>query len=120
MLHSPGGSIRRADFLRADNDPLAGVFLRIENEEIKTMFIDRPEFVTVYTQLVNRGPEVVQVFLSRIAENADLPEGSFWCDTDSLTKVPGIILHQIKAINLAEKKFISQTSEGNSSSKKPV
>ena len=111
MLHSPGASVRWADINRSDGDPLAGVFERIQKQEIMTLFAGRPEFIGMVLQQVKRGPEVTQVFLAQIDPDAKLPLGADWYDVDTLDKVPYFITHQLKAINLAKEKFVAECSK---------
>lgn len=104
-IHSPGGAFRFADYKREDGDPLAGVLERVEEKEIKTKFLDRPEFVTVIPVMTDRGPEVAQIYLGKVDENYQFPEGANWYDIDSLESNTDFIKHQLKVIKLAAEKF---------------
>jgi hypothetical protein len=104
-LHSPGGAIRHADYLRTDGNPFKGVFERVETQEIKTKFIEEPKFITSYPVMTQRGPEMVALFLAKIDESAVLPEGAVWYDADKLSELPTAVNHQMRAIEEAVKAF---------------
>lgn len=101
MLHSPGGGLRKMDYFRADNLPNNGVFERIQKNEIGTLFTEIPKFVGVVETMTARGPEVSQVFLTKINENEDLVNNAKWYDIDELAKMPNFIQHQMLAVNMA-------------------
>lgn len=104
-LHSPGGVLRREDFEREDADALRGVFERIEKNEIFIKFERRPEFVGTILQKSQRGPEISQITLAQIPNNAVLAKGAGWYDIETLHTLPNFIQSQQKAIGIAVEAF---------------
>lgn len=107
MIHSPGGALRRMDYLRPDENPNNGVFERIQKGEIKNEFIKPPVFagIIVPGRISNRGPEIAQVFLCQIDKKAILPPEAGWYNIQDLPKMSNFIQHQLLAINMAVNAF---------------
>jgi hypothetical protein len=105
MLHSPGASIRRSDYQNNPEDAFTETLKRIEDQEIKNKFEEKPRFITSYSIMTKRGPEVVLLFLAKISDRAVLPEGSGWYDIENLNEIPNFLSHQTKAIEEAAKVF---------------
>ena len=100
MLHTPGAAIRTSDFHREDQNPLNGVFERIQHGELNSDFAYTPVFAGRIHRLGDRGPEVAEVYFT------ELPEGSYqqhhvWYPVDKLAENPKFIQHQLGHVMIA-------------------
>lgn len=109
MYHTPGATLRASDFHREDQNPLNGVFERIQRGELNSHFTYTPVFAGRLHRLGERGTEVAEVYFT------ELPEGSFqphhvWYPVDKLAENPKFIQHQLGHMTIAVeqyRKFIS-------------
>lgn len=110
MVHTPGVALRRADFFRSDNDPLAGAFERIQQGELGQKFIGRPRFVGVLHRVGRRGPEVAQIFWTEIDFGSKLKEGHEWYPVDKLESHPHFIQDQLGHVKMAVAHYFRHTT----------
>lgn len=94
-MHSPGSAMRRSDFLRDSNDPLIGVFERIQRGELGIPFASRPTFVGMHYALSTRGPVVSQIFVTLLPAEVELPTTCTWYPIDELGEHPSFIQEQL-------------------------
>ena len=104
MLHTPGAAIRTSDFRREDQNPLNGVFDRIQRGELSSDFAYTPGFAGCLHRLGDRGPEVAEVYFT------ELPEGlgqqhHVWYPVDKLAENPKFIQHQLGHVTLAAEQY---------------
>lgn len=99
MFHTPGTAIRTADYYRKDQQVLNGAFERLK-KEIKADFTP-PTFVDRLHRLVERGPEVVEIYVTRLLEESEINPKLIWYPVDQLATNPKFIQNQLGHINIA-------------------
>lgn len=104
MLHTPGAAIRTADFHREDQNPLNGVFERIEHGELNSDFAYTPVFVGRLYRLGARGSEVAEVYFSELLERLQRRD-HVWCPVDKLAENPKFIQHQLGYVTTAAEQY---------------
>ena len=104
MYHTPGAALRRADFLREDQNPLNGVFERIQKGELNSKFAYTPFFAGRLHRLADRGPEVAEVYFTELPEVSSI-EHHVWYPIDQLSENPQFIQHQLPHVLLAAEKY---------------
>lgn len=105
MIHSPGTALRRADFKRADKQPLNGAFDRIQNNEIKNRFTFLPIFVArLHGDDVNRGPTVSEIYYTEIPPGSDQKHYT-WYPVNQLAQNPRFIQSQLRHVELAAEQY---------------
>lgn len=101
MLNLPGQQFRVADFHREDGNPLNGPWERIQNNELKAKFTDKPEFSGISLHLDDRGPQIVFVYLIRIKPASDFSPSGEWVEVEKLKEMKNFIQSELKSIAVA-------------------
>ena len=104
MYHTPGAALRRADFLREDQEPMNGGFERIQKGELKSEFAYAPVFAGLQHRLASRGPEVAAVYFTELPEESSA-EHHVWYPVDQLAQNPRFIQHQLGHVLLAAEHY---------------
>lgn len=104
MVHTLGAAIRRSDYFREDQNPLNGVFERIQGGELNTKFEYTPVFAGRLHRLGDRGPEVAEVYIAEVPEGSDKPH-HIWYPVDRLAENPKFIAHQLPHVLLAAEEY---------------
>lgn len=108
MVHTPGTALRRSDFDRADRNPLNGAFERILWEVKQNEFAYPPTFVARLHRLVERGPEVAEIYVSGLLEEATLQPDKFWYPVNGLASNPNFTQAQLGHVVLAANFYASR------------
>lgn len=106
MLHTPGAAIRTSDFYREDQNPLNGVFERIQAGELNSDFAYTPVFAGRLHRLGGRGPEVVEVYFTELPEESH-QQHYVWYPVDKLAENPKFIQHQLGHVSIAAEQYIN-------------
>lgn len=104
MVHTPGVSLRSADFHREDQNPINGALERVESE-IGLDITLLPLEPFVQNEISERGPAASQVYIGKVADDAKLPEGRFWHPVEDLPNVGNFIQHQYGFVIEAARRF---------------
>ncbi len=100
MFHTPGVALRTSDYYREDQNPLNGVFERIQRE-INSEFVSPPTFAGRLHRLSERGPEVVDVYMAELPESTKIKPGQVWHPVEQLPTNRKFIQGQMGHVTIA-------------------
>ncbi len=110
MVHTPGAAIRRSDFLREDNNPINGPFERIQRGELKSQFVGEPQFIGRIHRMVDRGPEVAEIYIADIDENPEQQTNHIWHPVFQLAHNENFIQSQLNHVLMAAQHYLQTLS----------
>lgn len=113
MFHTPGAALRTSDFYRVDNNPLNGPFERIQRGELGAEFKESPTFAGRLHRLGGRGPEVAEVYIAELPDEANSQQNHIWYPVEDLGNNSKFIQHQLGHVLIAASKYAESTSGDN-------